>query len=76
LAPLASFASWGVSVGVGVGVPGPGYAWVPGYYGYSGWVPGYYAVRPYAGAVWVGPHWGWYGYHRHFYRGYWRYRRW
>jgi len=79
LAPLASFASWGVSVGVGVAAPGPGY-WVPGYYGYyGGWVPGHYVARPFAGAVWVGPRWGWSGHHRYFAHGYWRhpyYHRW
>jgi hypothetical protein len=76
LAPLASFAGWGVSIGVGVAAR-PGYAWVPAYYdyrpaGYYSYVPGYYAVPPYAGAVWVGPHWGWSGYHRYWVHGYWR----
>jgi hypothetical protein len=75
LAPLASFASWGVSVGFGV-APGPGYVWVPGCYawrpavGYV-WAPGRWALPPFAGAVWVGPHWGWYGHRRYFVGGSW-----
>jgi len=66
LAPVASFAgSWGVGVGIGV-APSPVY--VGGYY-YP--YPAYY---PYGGSVWVAPHWGWYGYHRIWVRGYWRHR--
>ncbi len=40
--------------------PGPGYAWVPGYWGWNGewvWVSGRYVVRPHAHAVWVRGHW-------------------
>jgi hypothetical protein len=60
-----------VGIGFGVAAPGPGYVWVPGYYSGYAWVPGYWALPPFAGAVWFGPHWGWYGGHRAFVRGYW-----
>jgi hypothetical protein len=79
LAPLASFAgSFGVSVGFNVGAR-PGYVWVPPYYdyrpaGYYAYAPGYWAAPPYTGAIWIAPHWGWYGHHRYWVRGYWGHR--
>ena len=46
--------------------------WIPGYYYPVGprfvWHAGYWGHPPFAGAVWVGPHY----YGRHFYGGYWR----
>jgi hypothetical protein len=49
--------------------PGPGYAWVPGYWGWGGaayvWTAGAWSRPPHAKAVWVSPRWyhrrgGWY----------------
>ena len=41
--------------------PGPGYYWVPGYWGWRGgtwiWIGGAWVARPWHGAVWVGGHW-------------------
>jgi hypothetical protein len=41
-------------------MPGPGYAWVDGYWSWSGaryvWVPGGWRRPPYAGAYWTHPH--------------------
>jgi hypothetical protein len=41
--------------------PGPGYAWEPGYYGWSGagyvWYPGRYELRPVGATVWLPPVW-------------------
>jgi hypothetical protein len=66
LTPLASFASWGVSVGVGA--PGPAYFWVPGHYSDYGWVPGHYAVRSYGGGIWLNSRWGHHPYHHRYWR--------
>ena len=52
--------------------PGVGYTWIGGYYYPVGarwaWRAGYWARPPYAGAVWVAPHYG----GGRYYRGYWR----
>ena len=43
--------------------PGPGYLWVPGYWGYGPegyyWVPGTWVIAPYVGALWTPGYWGW-----------------
>jgi hypothetical protein len=43
--------------------PGPGYIWVPGYWGYGPegyyWVPGTWVISPYVGALWTPGYWGW-----------------
>ena len=43
--------------------PGPGYIWVPGYWGYGPegyyWVPGTWVIAPYVGALWTPGYWGW-----------------
>ena len=48
-------------VGFGVGVHAAPRVYVPGYWGYNGgvrvWIGGSWAYPPYAGWVWVGPHW-------------------
>jgi hypothetical protein len=42
-------------------LPGPGYVWVPGYWGHDhgryAWVPGRYGRPPHARAQWVQPRW-------------------
>jgi hypothetical protein len=44
-------------------VPGPGYLWVPGYWGWDGgdyyWVPGTWAFAPVTGYLWTPGYWGW-----------------
>lgn len=52
----------GVVVQEEIGVaPGPDYVWVAGSYEWQNnvyvWVPGRWIVRPFRGAVWVGPVW-------------------
>lgn len=45
-------------------MPGPAYAWIPGYWYWTGrgyvWQPGYYAVPPAPGHVWVRSGWVFY----------------
>ena len=44
-------------------IPGPGYMWIPGYWGWNGagyyWVPGYWALPPAAGLLWTPGYWAW-----------------
>jgi hypothetical protein len=44
-------------------VPGPGYLWIPGYWGWDGgdyyWVPGTWAFAPVTGFLWTPGYWGW-----------------
>jgi len=44
-------------------LPGPGYMWIPGYWGWNGagyyWVPGYWALPPAADLLWTPGYWGW-----------------
>ncbi|MBS0578982.1 MAG: YXWGXW repeat-containing protein [Proteobacteria bacterium] len=44
-------------------LPGPGYLWVPGYWGWNGydyyWVPGTWALAPVTGYLWTPGFWGW-----------------
>ncbi len=44
-------------------VPGPGYLWIPGYWGWDGgdyyWVPGTWAFAPVTGYLWTPGYWGW-----------------
>jgi hypothetical protein len=57
--------------------PGPltVWFWVPGCWEWRGhwvWAGGRWAARPYAGAAWVGAHWGYRGHHRVWIEGRWR----
>jgi len=56
--------------------PGPGYAWVGGYWGWSGgahvWMPGRWVVPPHRHAVWVAPRWERAGGRYRFHEGRWR----
>jgi hypothetical protein len=44
-------------------VPGPGYLWIPGYWGWDGgdyyWVPGTWSFAPVTGYLWTPGYWGW-----------------
>jgi hypothetical protein len=44
-------------------IPGPGYLWVPGYWGWDGteyyWVPGYWEQPPSIGLYWTPGYWTW-----------------
>lgn len=55
--------------------PGPGYIWVPGYWGYGPdgyyWVPGTWVLAPFIGALWTPGYWGWTGAVYVWHRGYW-----
>ena len=58
-----------------VGSPGPAYAWVPGYWSWSGswvWVGGRWVLPPHPGGVWVSGHWVRYPHGYVWIRGYWR----
>lgn len=57
--------------------PGPlnVWLWVPGCWEWRGrwiWAGGHWAARPYRGAVWVGPHFGYRGHYRVWFGGGWR----
>jgi hypothetical protein len=57
--------------------PGPMsvWFWAPGAWEWRGhwvWVSGHWVHRPYAGAVWIGPHWTWNKHHRVWVSGGWR----
>ena len=59
-----------------VAAPAPyGYVWRPGYYVWTGYayqmVPGAWVAPPYAGAVWVAPHWAAGPRGAYYARGYW-----
>ena len=55
--------------------PGPGYSWVPGYWGVRGnhyvWIPGHWEHPPYAGAYWTHPHYDRYNQGWRYHEGYW-----
>ena len=55
--------------------PGPGYYWVPGYWGWNDvggyyWVPGTWVLAP-VGLLWTPGYWGWYGGFYRWHPGYW-----
>ncbi len=75
LPALPATANAGIEFGLSVGfappelpvyeqpeIPGPGYLWVPGYWGWDGgdyyWVPGTWAMPPVAGFLWTPGYWG------------------
>jgi len=84
LAPLASHAQIGISVGIAPPpipvyaqpeLPGPNYIWTPGYWAWGGqdyyWVPGTWAEAPQPGYLWTPGYWGWGGSSFVFNEGYW-----
>ena len=84
LTPASSSAYIGISVGFAPPAipiytqpycPGPGYYWVPGYWGWNGfdyyWIPGYWAFPPRIGLYWTPGYWGYDGGRYFFNDGYW-----
>src|SRR6516225_7916283 len=72
--PLASSAAVYVSVAIAPPpipvyaqpiCPGPGYIWIPGYWGYGPggyyWVAGEWVLAPFIGALWTPGYWAWGG---------------
>ncbi len=58
-----------------VGTPGAGYAWVPGYWSWSGrwvWVEGRWVIPPHPQGIWVSGHWIRQHHGYVWIRGYWR----
>src|SRR5215469_4683538 len=57
--------------------PGPGYIWVPGYWGWNPdwddyyWVPGTWVLAPQPGFLWTPGWWGWGGSAYNWHPGYW-----
>jgi hypothetical protein len=57
-------------------IPGPGYLWVPGYWGWTDdfgyyWVPGTWVLAPEPGLLWTPAYWAWNDGEYLFYPGYW-----